>query len=190
MFFNFSIDEATYISDFKSMDKDGDNDLSFAEVKKWVEAKAKIDPNYQIFVANGVPVLKIAHKMASMGSDSKSTVFADKVVDVTEFKILLIQLFAVSVLWSHFVIADDWISAGEELNSTRNLTKESFRLSVRTLTSAFAGEQLTDEEIDEDFVRVDSNNNGSIGFVEVIIVRVSICIVLPIPISSPRIEHL
>ena len=107
--FKTYIDSETYITDFAQIDKDGDNSLSYVEVRKWVEEKAKKDPNWEVFLTNGAPVLSIAHKMAALRSgDKKSTVMAPKVVDVNDFKTLLIQMFAISILWSHFNAADHW----------------------------------------------------------------------------------
>jgi hypothetical protein len=49
----------------------------------------------------------------------------------------------------------------------RDLNFDAFRLAVRTLTSTHAHEDLTDEELLEDFYEIDTNKSGTIGFHEV-----------------------
>jgi hypothetical protein len=155
------------MADFAAIDKDGDNSLSFVEVRKWVEEKAKKDPNWSIFIADGAPVLPIAHKMAAMRSgDKTSHVTAARVVSVQDFKTLLIQMFAIAILWSHFKSSVDWASAEGTSVDGKELTFESFRLAVRTLTSTHAQEELTDDELEADFNEIDKNGSGTIGFHE------------------------
>ena len=163
--FRTYIDGDTYIADFAAIDKDGDNTLSYVEVKKWIEMKAKEDPNWNVFLAEGAPIIAVAHKMASMRSGPHAHVIAPKVVDVNDFKTLLIQMFAIAILWSHFDNADQW-KDGEDPGS-KELSFDAFRLAVRTLTMANAKEELTDEGLQEDFDVIDTNNSGTIGFHEV-----------------------
>ena len=91
--FRTYIDGDTYIADFAAIDKDGDNTLSYMEVRKWIEGKAKDDPNWGVFLADGAPIIAVAHKMASMRSGPHSHVIAPKVVDVNDFKVCD-QIFA------------------------------------------------------------------------------------------------
>ena len=165
--FKTYIDNETYIADFAAIDKDGDNTLSYMEVRKWVEARAKKDPNWGVFITEGAPVLAIAHKMAAVRGDKSSNVAAPKVVDVNDFKGLLIQMFAIAILWSHFSNADNWEQVPGGETGTRELNFDAFRLAVRTLTTTHAHEELTDEELQADFDVIDTNKSGSIGFHEV-----------------------
>jgi alanine racemase len=88
-------------------------------------------------------------------------------VNVTEFKTLLVHLFALSILWSHFQNAEKWEDSGSELQGHR-LNFEAFKLACRTFDSANAHEDLTDEQIKTDFQLIDSNLSGSVGFIEVL----------------------
>ena len=121
--FKTYVDQETYIKDFQEIDRDGDNNLSYLEVRKWVEEKSKKDENWKVFLTKGVPVLKVAHKMATLrGGDKKAHALDGVVLDVSEFKTLLIQMFAISILWSHFNHADQWAATlGENGEGELNL---------------------------------------------------------------------
>lgn len=126
---------------------------------------SKKDPCWGIFLTSG-PVLAIAHKNACKHGDSSSSVSSSKVVDVTEFRTLLVHLFAVSILWSHFENADQWEDSGGDIGN-RQLNFDAFKLACRTLASTNAKEELRDEQILSDFRMLDENQSQTIGFVEV-----------------------
>jgi hypothetical protein len=126
---------------------------------------SKKDPCWGIFLTSG-PVLAIAHKNACKHGDSSSSVCSSKVVDVTEFRTLLVHLFAVSILWSHFENADQWEDSGKDIGN-RQLNFDAFKLACRTLASTNAKEELPDEQILSDFKMLDENQSQTIGFVEV-----------------------
>mmetsp|Transcript_34206 Transcript_34206/g.32607 ORF Transcript_34206/g.32607 Transcript_34206/m.32607 type:complete len:529 (+) Transcript_34206:105-1691(+) len=94
------------------------------------------------------------------------SVTASKMVDVVQFKTLLIHLFAISILWSHFQNADDWEESGGNIG-TKQLNYESFKLACRTMSSGYAKEELSDEQIRTDFHLLDENQSSTIGFIEV-----------------------
>jgi hypothetical protein len=139
--------------------------LSFADVRDWMVTNCKKDPCWGIFLTSG-PVLAIAHKNACKHGDSSSSVTSSKVVDVTEFRTLLVHLFAVSILWSHFENADKWEDSGGDIGN-RQLNFDAFKLACRTLASTNAKEELGDEQILSDFKMLDENQSQTIGFVEV-----------------------
>ena len=87
-------------------------------------------------------------------------------VDVTDFRALLVHLFAISILWSHFQNADEWEQSGGEIGN-RQLNFEAFKLACRTLTSSNAKEELTDHQIKLDFEMLDGNQSRTVGFFEV-----------------------
>ena len=167
------IDTETYVEDFKSMDKHNENALSFVDVRDWIIRKSTVDPSWNIFLTSG-PVLAIAHKNACRHGDSSSSVTSPKVVDVIEFKTLLVHLFAISILWRHFLNADEWEESGADKIGTKQLNFDSFKLACRTLTSANAKEELTDDQIKSDFVLLDDNCSNTIGFTEV-----RVCVLTP-----------
>lgn len=155
------------------MDKHNENALSFADVRDWMVMKSVNDPCWRIFLTSG-PVLAIAHRNASKHGDSSSSVSASKMVDVTEFRTLLVHLFAVSILWSHFQNADQWEESGGDIGN-KQLNFEAFKLACRTLASANAKEELSDEEILSDFHLLDENDSLTIGFIEVMAVTTFLC---------------
>lgn len=158
------IDQETYLADFDSLDKDHDGGVTFGELERWVTSKAQQDPSWAIFKANK-QVLVIAHKNAALYQDAKSSGHAAKVVDVGEFKALLIHMFAVSILWRHFDSADHWEAAGDVGN--QQLTLQEFTLACKTLCAAHEHEELSDETILDDFEMLDTNHSDTIGFMEV-----------------------
>eukprot|EP00596_Hydrurales_sp_CCMP1899_P000528 CAMPEP_0119038058 /NCGR_PEP_ID=MMETSP1177-20130426/6740_1 /TAXON_ID=2985 /ORGANISM="Ochromonas sp, Strain CCMP1899" /LENGTH=529 /DNA_ID=CAMNT_0007000133 /DNA_START=135 /DNA_END=1721 /DNA_ORIENTATION=+ len=163
--FHQYFDTETYMDAFKSIDKHNENMLSFTDVKDWIVANGQFDSNWKIFLTSG-PVLTIAHKYACKHGDDNSSVSGSKMVNVTEFKTLLVHLFALSILWSHFQNAEKWEDSGSE-HAGHRLNFEAFKLACRTFDSANAHEDLTDAQIKTDFELIDSNLSGSVGFIEV-----------------------
>lgn len=155
----------TYMDDFKAMDKHNENALSFVDVRDWILDRSKKDPCWGIFLTSG-PVLAIAHKNSCKHGDSASCRAAAKVVKITEFRTLLVHLFALSILWSHFQNADQWDQSGGDIG-TKQLNFDAFKLACRTFASANAKEELLDEQILADFELLDENQSLTIGFVEV-----------------------
>jgi Ca2+-binding EF-hand superfamily protein len=136
-------------------------------LKNWIDKKIAADGQgngWSVFKSH-MSVLKIAHKNAAEISDSDSSAFAAQVVDALEFKTLLLHLFATSILWTHFENADNWEESGNA--GKHQLDFEQFRLACTTLTSTHEHENLSDEQIQEDFDMLDANRNGYIGFIEV-----------------------
>ena len=115
-------------------------------------------------------VLTIAHKAAAAQNDTTSSVESKYIVDITEFRSLLIHLYATSILWRHFSGISHLYSgldvAVEDVNKIK-LDHEQFMLAVRSFCSAHMKEELTDDEITSDFLMLDSNYSGEVSFVEV-----------------------
>lgn len=153
------------MDDFKAMDRHNENALSFADVRDWMVDKSKNDPSWGIFLTSG-PVLAVAHRNACKHHHSASNASVSKMVDVTDFRALLVHLFAISILWSHFQNADEWEQSGGEIGN-RQLNFEAFKLACRTLTSSNAKEELTDHQIKLDFEMLDGNQSRTVGFFEV-----------------------
>ena len=154
-----------YREDFKQIDKDFDNTLSFVEVRTWAQERSKTDVSWKkLFLVS--PVLNIAHKMACQHGDTGSSVSRSHSVDIGEFRTLLLHMFAVSNFWCHFNNADNWDESGGDVGSG-DLNFKSFRLAVRTFNAAHANEEVSDEQISDMFNFIDSNQSGGIGFFEI-----------------------
>lgn len=153
------MDSSTYMDDFNAIDKDRDGGITFGELQKWVMEKAKTQGGSWLCFKDHPQIMQLAHKSAGMGMDSKSSAHAGKVVDVAEFRLLLLHLFAISILLAHFEHADDL--GGKQLGF------DEFKTAVFTFCHTHAHEQLTDEQIQEDFDLLDTNKSDTIGFLEV-----------------------
>ena len=165
--FKTFVDEEMYREDFKQIDKDFDNTLSFVEVRTWTQERSKTDVSWKkLFLEGGCPVLNIAHKMACQHGDTGSSVSRSHSVDIGEFRTLLLHMFAVSNFWCHFNNADNWDESGGDVGSG-DLNFKSFRLAVRTFNAAHANEEVSDEQISDMFNFIDSNQSGGIGFFEI-----------------------
>lgn len=154
------VDTETYIEDFNAIDHNSDGSISFVELQHWIAKKAKIDHSWQVFVKNPL-IVKAAYNNSAKRSENGP----DKIVDITDFRHLLLHLFATSVLWAHFQNADNWEEGADPGNKQLNF--EEFRLACLSLCSTHAGENLTEEQIREDFIALDTNNSDSIQFLEV-----------------------
>lgn len=166
VWFRSYMDRQTYLDDFEAIDKDHDGGISFVELSKWIEAKAAVDDVWNLFNSSK-HIIQLAHKNASVSVDSMSSSHAGKVVDVSEFKSLLLHLFSISILWKHFVNADNE-KIGEDIhNGKHQLNLQQFTLAYRTLCKINANEEISDETIKEDFEMLDTNCNGTVGFNEV-----------------------
>ena len=136
------------------------------ELTKWISAKAKTHHSWTVF-ADNPQVLAIAHKNATLRDPKIPHSRPQKIVDITDFKALLVHLFATSLLWTHFYNADNWAPGDDVGNNQLNF--EEFKLGVQTLCKAHASEVLSEEQLRRDFEELDTNLSDSIGFNEVMI---------------------
>ena len=153
------MDSATYLEDFNAIDKDHDGGITFGELQKWVVDKAKTQGGGWLCFKDHPQIVQIAHKAAGMGIDSKSSAHAGKVVDVAEFRLLLMHLFAISILLAHFEHADDL--------GSKQLGFDEFKTAVFTFCHTHAHETVSDEQVQEDFEMLDTNKSDTISFMEV-----------------------
>jgi Regulator of G protein signaling domain len=161
--FRENIDYELYMEDFRQIDRDGDHTLSFSEIKLWVATNAAKDSMWDMFTTG--PVLGIAHKMAALHADN-AAVAASNVIDFSEFKTLLVHMYALSIMYVHFTVADNWEGSGGEVGG-QDLNVESFKLAVRTFVHEFAQEDLSDADIKSDFQTIDANQSEGVGFFEI-----------------------
>lgn len=127
----------------------------------WVQNKAqKEGVGPWTHLVHTSEVLELAHRLASRHYQS-----AQNVVDVNDFRTLLVNIFAISVLHVHFSMADDWREGADFGNNSPSF--EEFRLACRSITAAHANEDISDEQLYQDFTILDKNRSNSIAFEEV-----------------------
>ena len=163
------IDKETYFADFQILDADCDGAITFGEVQKWLVSNINRNPEscWAIFLTSGT-VLKTAHKAACGHLSVGSTPHSRDSVDISEFRSFLIHLYAMSILWRHFASVSRWKSMNQpdELSS-KKLNVQEFAVGVRGFCSLHSMEELSDADIERDFLEIDGNLDGYIGFVEV-----------------------
>ena len=153
------IDTETYLKDFKEFDAGGEGAISFVDFQKRILEKAKAnteDAKFWSMLVQSGPVLKVAHKSASLVDKS--------VINVSEYKAFLVHLFVASVLWRYFDFADN---AFDDTGKDQQLTFPQFKLAVQAFCRAHAGEELDEQTIMDDFHLLDTNMSNTIGFMEV-----------------------
>lgn len=167
--FQMYIDKDTYVADYQMLDRDADGGVTFADVQDWVSREASQHPDscWTILNRSGT-VLMMAHKAAAMHMDSSSSVSAKKVVDITEFRALLIHLYADSMLWRHFAAAAHVEGRHDSELYRAKLDVDGFVKACRSLSAAHAREKLDRESLYSDFQRINSNMDGLVGFVQVL----------------------
>lgn len=143
--------------------------ITYKELQRWIKSKASTEKGAWALLMNQEEVLHLAHercaKYAATLSESTTMVPTHKVVDAHDFKRVLVHLFAISTLWIHFKNADQWVNSVDFGNF--QLSLEEFKLACTTITGSYSHEVLSDEQIEQDFKRLDTNNNGSVDFMEV-----------------------
>ncbi|KAJ1395935.1 hypothetical protein B484DRAFT_266742 [Ochromonadaceae sp. CCMP2298] len=164
LWFRTYFDTDLYRKDFESIDKDKDGGLSYAEVNRWIAMKVKTEGGaWKIFLLNP-EIVQFSHAQASTIFNKDTAITKKKVVDLEDFRTLLIHVYAISVLWVHFKHADE-LTSTDELGNLK-LTLAEFTLAITTLCASKAGETVTEAQIEADFRALDIDNSENIGFVE------------------------
>lgn len=88
-----------------------------------------------------------------------------KIVDIIEFRTLLVQLFVISILWIHFKKADSCSMCGDPFNDMLSFME--FKLAAKTFCAVYGHEELSEQQMRDDFQLLDVNKDGSISFAEV-----------------------
>lgn len=115
-------------------------------------------------------IVAIAHCQSCGGhKDGENKIFSkpEKIVNIHFFRVLLIHLFVVSIFWVHFKKADEWNNADPADSCRTKLTFEEFTLAVRSFCSAYGQEQITDEQLRQDFDSLGVDANGCVSLVNV-----------------------
>jgi len=158
----------SFMANFEEMDTDGDKALTFEEVRKFCQKNAKKygdDSAWKTILDFG-PVLMMAHKVAASHSDSSSSVYAKKTVDITEMKALFIHCYVFCILYEHFALGH----TEDALLFKKKIDLFEFRMACDSLNSLHSHEICDERSIGEDFVFLDTNYTGKLGFITVRIV--------------------
>lgn len=122
--------------------------------------------SWKYFVHNP-QIYSLAHEHASKVVNTNDRLFLvkKKIVDLTQFRSLLVQLFAISILWAHFKKADEFLMGGDAYNEKLNFLE--FKVGVSSFCAAYGQEEIDDEQLQQDFQTLDVDKSGSISFKEV-----------------------
>jgi hypothetical protein len=90
-------------------------------------------------------------------------------VGINDFRSLLIQLFTVSIFWTHFKKADEWQSGENFGNDAFNgkLDEAEFVMAAKSFCAAYGQEQLDAEQLKADFRALDVNSSGTVSMLEI-----------------------
>eukprot|EP01031_Cornospumella_fuschlensis_P025399 gene25399-30669_t len=137
-------DDATYVGDFHSIDKDHDGSVSYKEFVAWLQKKSSQEGGPWKFFISHPEIIAIAHLQAGK------------------------HLFAVSIFWAHFKKADEWNSQEENRDAFNGkLNEGEFMNAVKSFCAAYGQEKISDEQITADFHSIDCDNTGSVSLLEV-----------------------
>lgn len=141
--------------------------IRYEEFVAWLQARAAKEGGAWRFFVSHPEIVAVAHLQSSRDRFNTTTFRKERIVDINDFRALLIELFAVSVLWTHFKKADDWQSANRHDSYDGRLGIEECLLAVRTFCAAYGQEQLTDDQIRADFLALDTDGSGQLSLLEV-----------------------
>ncbi len=167
--FNSYIDKATYVGLFEILDKDMDGGISFQELQVWIKKEALENPDsmFTSFQAHGL-ISMLAHKAAAKRTDVSSSVSSRNIVDICEFRYLLIHLYALSMIYRHFNCSEVWNGhVHANIDHLKKLDDAGFAVAVQSLYYVRCGEILSDAVVTSDFLFLDSDYDGIVGFVQV-----------------------
>ena len=141
--------------------------IRLQDLEKWLQEKAASEGGSWKHFLHNPQVYALAHEHASKVANSNNKLFLvkKKIVDLAEFRALLVQLFAISILWAHFKKADEFLLAGDAYNQKLNFME--FKVGVKSFCAAYGQEEITDEQLQTDFATLDTDKSNSISFNEV-----------------------
>ena len=140
--------------------------ITYDEIDAWLKCKSSSGPSWKI-VINNRSVFKSAHKFASVHRDKHAASVRDseRIFGLEAFKLFLIHLFVLSILWVHFEHADEWEEGHDTGNRCLNL--DEFKMACRTFMHSHANEEVDNEKIAADFNMLDADGSGAVDFSEV-----------------------
>lgn len=141
--------------------------IRLQDLEKWIQEKAATEGGGWKHFIHNPQIYTMAHEHASkyMNANSKLFLVKKKIVDLPQFRALLVQLFAISILWLHFKRADEFLMGNDAYNCLLNRVE--FKLGVKSFCAGYGHEEISDEQLDEDFDVLDKDKSGNISFTEV-----------------------
>lgn len=161
-------DTEKYILDFYEIcGRESEGVIYLPDFKRWITNQAERVGGYWRVLLSTNEVINLAFEYSCLHL-SRSTVMGKKVVDITHFRTLLIQLFVVSVLWSLFRKADSNILDAENPDAFNNeLDYEEFAFAMRTFCVCYSQNEPSDDDIRADFDLFDERRTGHVQFATV-----------------------
>lgn len=145
--------------------------ITLPELFVWLHDKARNKSTWDIIEMNH-SICAVAYQVAGKQEVSNNQL-EDAALDLHSFRDFLVQLYVLCILWVHFKSADS-VGDDEHVND-QCLDLPKFIVACRTFSRAQAHEPLTEARLTEDFNLLDTNQNGSVEFSEVIIVFSVLC---------------
>jgi hypothetical protein len=166
VWFKEYFDTEKYIMDFHEIcGRDSEGVIHVCDFRRWIISQAEHVGGYWNVLLSTNEVVNLAFEYSCVHM-SRSTVLGKRVVDITHFRTLLVQLFVVSVLWSIFRKADSNCLDAENPDAFNNeLNFDEFAFAMRTFCVCYAQQyELSDEEIRADFQLLDEKKTGHVQF--------------------------
>lgn len=164
--FKFNIDKDTYVSSFQALDRDKDGGVDIQEFQGWISDNARKfpDSSWSLFERMGV-VLMCAHKAGACHLDNAERMVKQrKVYDISDFRAVLLHLYAFSIFWRHYNASDNKPS---RIMIKKKMDELEFAQACQSLASAHGCSFIGVDQLKEDFGEVDTNYSGSVGFIQV-----------------------
>lgn len=165
------IDKDSFLSNFSSMDDDGDKAITFEECRSFIQRNAMKYGENSLWrrILDSGPCLMMAHKIAAAGGGSWSSVgsvsssHGRNTVDISQMKSLFIHLYVFCMLYQHFAMGQM-----EDPNLfKKKIDNFEFKIVCESLNALHSHEICDQRSLNEDFVLVDVNYTGKLGFVTV-----------------------
>lgn len=140
--------------------------ICLLDFQKWLSAQAQEIGGFWRILLSSDDVITMAFEHSCVHLH-RSTVMGKKVVDITHFRSLLVQLYVISVLWALFRKADSMLDASNTDAFNNTLCFEEFSFAMKSFCACYSHEDLSDQDIKSDFELLDEDNVGSVTFASV-----------------------
>jgi hypothetical protein len=166
VWFKEYFDTEKYIMDFHEIcGRDSEGVIHVCDFRRWIISQAEQVGGYWNVLLSTNEVINLAFEYSCVHM-SRKTVLGKRVVDITHFRTLLVQLFVVSVLWSIFRKADSNCLEAENPDAFNNeLDFDEFAFAMRTFCVCYSQQsEPSNEDIRTDFQLLDEKKTGHVQF--------------------------